>query len=654
MHTILVANRGEIACRILRTAKAAGYRTVAVYSEADRNAPHVAAADLAVYLGPAPASESYLDSAKILDAARRTGADAIHPGYGFLSEQAAFAQACVDAEITFIGPTPAAIELMGNKAAAKRKMLAAGVPCVPGYHAGEGSPDDATLTQHAAKVGYPLLVKAAAGGGGRGMRLVERPEDLAAALQSARSEAAHAFGSDELLLERAIIDGRHIEIQVFGDTHGHTIHLGERDCSVQRRHQKVIEEAPSPAVDEQLRARMGAAAVDAAAAIGYVGAGTVEFLLAQNGEFYFLEMNTRLQVEHPVTEMVYGVDLVAWQLAIAEGEPLPLDQSQVVARGHAIEVRLYAEDPYTEYLPQAGQILRWLPAAGSDVRVDCGIETGLEITPHYDPMVAKIIARGDTREQACRRLCRALEQTVLLGLRHNRAFLIDVLTHPTFIQGAATTRFLTTCHSELTTPPTPPPTAWAVAALRSTLGDGENLDGWRSSPVLSDSLDLACEPHRTTIQRTVTRGSIELSGVPGADHTVRVTPLGLLEGVLRVDVDGVQSNVCTHIDCDQAIHVHLASGTFVFTRPSAGVSNEAARDGTVRAPTGGRVLAVHVAAGDRVERGQALAVLEAMKIETTIAAPIAGTVGEVAAKQGGQVRQRAILFEIKPDDTPQE
>ncbi|MBT3532379.1 MAG: ATP-grasp domain-containing protein, partial [Rhodospirillaceae bacterium] len=371
---VLIANRGEIACRIMATAHAMGYDTVAVYSEADANAPHVGMADQAVCIGPAPVAESYLNVAAILDAAARTGADAVHPGYGFLAENAAFAQACGDAGVTFIGPSPQAIELMGNKRLAKLRMADAEVPCVPGYSG--AAQDDEVLLAAGESIGFPVMVKAASGGGGRGMRLVEAAEDLAAAISSARSEAENAFGSGELILEKAVVEPRHVEIQVFADAHGNCLHLGERDCSIQRRHQKVVEEAPSPAVDAALRAKMGGAAVAAAQAIDYVGAGTVEFLLGADGAFYFLEMNTRLQVEHPVTEMITGLDLVAWQLDVAAGEPLPLTQDEVRFDGHAIEVRLYAEDPYADFLPQTGTVVAWRPSP--DVRVDTGIDQGQE------------------------------------------------------------------------------------------------------------------------------------------------------------------------------------------------------------------------------------------------------------------------------------
>ncbi|MEM8660689.1 MAG: biotin carboxylase N-terminal domain-containing protein, partial [Pseudomonadota bacterium] len=396
--SVLIANRGEIACRVIRTAKAQGYRTVAVYSEADASAPHIKLADEAVCIGPSPVNESYLVQDNILKAAASSGAGAVHPGYGFLSENADFARACEAAGLVFIGPSADAIHLMGNKAEAKRRMIEADVPCVPGYEGEDQS--DATLLAEGERIGPPLMVKAAAGGGGRGMRLVHDIEELGNAIQLARAEAESAFGSGELILEKAIIRPRHVELQVFADSQGNTVHLGERDCSVQRRHQKVVEEAPCPVMTDSLREQMGAAAVAAAQSINYRGAGTVEFLLDEQGEFYFLEMNTRLQVEHPVTELITGLDLVALQLQVAQGEPLGFDQSDVELQGHAIEVRLYTEDPAQDFLPTSGPIDLWAPPAGTGVRVDDGIATGQEISPFYDPMVAKIIASGPTREIA--------------------------------------------------------------------------------------------------------------------------------------------------------------------------------------------------------------------------------------------------------------
>ena len=438
--SILVANRGEIACRIIRTAKAQGYRTVAVYSEADAMAPHVQMADEAVFIGASPVNESYLVQDKIISAAQTSGAEAIHPGYGFLSENADFARAVEAAGLTFIGPSPDAIHLMGNKAQAKRRMIEAQVPCVPGYE-GEDQSDDALLAQ-GIKIAPPLMVKAAAGGGGRGMRLVLDIEELANAIKLARAEAESAFGNGELILEKAIMRPRHVEVQVFADSMGNTVHLGERDCSVQRRHQKVVEEAPCPIMTEALRAEMGAAAVAAARSINYRGAGTVEFLLDESGTFYFLEMNTRLQVEHPVTELITGLDLVALQLQVAQGEPLGLTQDDITLQGHAIEVRLYTEDPAQDFLPTSGPVDLWSPASGTGIRVDSGICTGQEISPFYDPMVAKVIASGPSREIARLRLIEALKETVLFGTAHNRDFLVACLEKDTFAQGRATTAFI--------------------------------------------------------------------------------------------------------------------------------------------------------------------------------------------------------------------
>ncbi|MFY0534783.1 acetyl-CoA carboxylase biotin carboxylase subunit [Nannocystis pusilla] len=480
--TILIANRGEIACRIIRTAHALGYRTVAVYSDADAGAPHVGLADRAVRIGPPPVRESYLNVAALIAAAKQAGADAVHPGYGFLSENDGFAQAVLDAGLVFIGPSPAAIRAMGNKAAAKRAMIAAGVPCIPGFQdSSEAGQSAGRLAAEAERIGLPLLIKAAAGGGGRGMRMVRDWDGLPAALASARSEAESAFGSGELILERAITSGRHVEIQVFGDSHGHAIHLGERDCSVQRRHQKVVEESPSPAVSPALRAEMGAAAVLAARSIDYVGAGTVEFMLDADGKFYFLEMNTRLQVEHPVTELVTGLDLVAWQLRVAAGEPLPLTQEQIELRGHAIEVRLYAEDPYAGYLPQAGEVVAWQPASGDGVRVDHGLHRQQTVSPFYDPMIAKVITYGRTRDEARRRLVSALGRSVLLGLPNNKRFLADILEHPVFAAGGATTRFLDE-HLPAPARPEPDARAWAIAATIWTLGHVRgDYSPWRSA-----------------------------------------------------------------------------------------------------------------------------------------------------------------------------
>ena len=437
---VLVANRGEIAVRVIRSAQSLGYRTVAVFSEADANAPHVAIADEAICIGGAPVGESYLVADKIIAAAKKTGADAIHPGYGFLSENSAFAKDCVDAGITFIGPRPDAIDLMGSKRQSKIAMIAAGVPCIQGY---EGADQNEEVLKRAAiEIGMPVMLKASAGGGGRGMRLVTDAKDLDELIKSARSEALNAFGNSELIIEKAVLQPRHIEIQVFADSYGNTVYLGERDCSVQRRHQKVVEEAPSPFVSPEMRQAMGEAAVNAAKACNYVGAGTVEFLADSEGNFYFLEMNTRLQVEHPVTELITGLDLVAMQLRVAAGDKLSITQEDVALTGHAMEVRLYAEDPGTNFIPQTGLINLWQPASGDGIRIDSGITSGQTVSSFYDPMLAKIIAYGENREEARRRLVRAVEDSHLLGIKDNRAFLAAILGNKTFIDGEATTAFI--------------------------------------------------------------------------------------------------------------------------------------------------------------------------------------------------------------------
>jgi geranyl-CoA carboxylase alpha subunit len=608
---ILVANRGEIAWRVMRTAKAMGYRTVAVYSDADKEAPHVAFADQAERIGSPPVGESYLSIERILEAAHRSGADAVHPGYGFLSENAAFAEACEKASLVFIGPPPAAIAAMGNKAAAKRRMIEAGVPCVPGYQGADQS--DANLEKEARKIGLPVMVKAAAGGGGRGMRLVTRDADLGEAIRTARAEAASAFGSGELILEKAVVDARHVEIQVFADSHGNVIHLGERDCSVQRRHQKVVEEAPSPAVNADLRARMGAAAVAAAKAIDYRGAGTVEFLLGADGAFYFLEMNTRLQVEHPVTEMITGLDLVEWQLRVARGEPLPLKQEQVRPQGHAIEVRLYAEDAYADFLPQTGRVGRWRPAQGPGVRVDHGVADGLAISPFYDPMIAKVIAHGSTREEARARLVRALRETIVLGPTTNRHFLIRVLENPEFAGGKATTAFLgkhafaspeiSERHFTLAAS-----LLWHASAKRYPAP----LRGWRNS-----------NPEPTPIK--LAAGAI--------DRTIAVMPDDTGTGDAPFHIDG--NDIVVDLD---ALAVRFTDKTYA---PPA--SAAAGGDGRLRAPMDGRIVAINVGIGDKVVRGQTLVVLEAMKIQHQLKATLDAAIDSVTVKEGQQVSNQAVL-----------
>jgi geranyl-CoA carboxylase alpha subunit len=655
--TVLVANRGEIAVRVISGARALGYRTVAVYSRADAAAPHVRLADRAVEIGPAPARESYLDGARILAAARAAGADAVHPGYGFLSENAGFARACAEAGLVFIGPPPEAIALMGNKRQAKLRMERAGVPCVPGYSGPDGS--DAALLAAAQRIGPPIMVKAAAGGGGRGMRRVADLAALPAALSAARAEAESAFGSGELILERALTRPRHVEIQVFADTQGNVLHLGERDCSVQRRHQKVLEEAPSPVLTPELRARMGEAAVRAAREIRYVGAGTVEFLLDEDGSFHFLEMNTRLQVEHPVTELVTGLDLVAWQFRVAAGEPLPLTQEQVRFSGHAIEARLYAEDPYAGFLPQSGRVAAWLPAGGPGVRVDHGLGSGglaepEEISPHYDPLVAKVIAHGATREEARRRLIRALEDSVLLGPPNNRAFLVALLSHPDFAAGRATTAFIEERFGPGLERPAPPPALVALAALLPFAAASGGK--WQTRPQGGEAV-LAWQGG---MARTA------VTGLPAGDFSVTLgagTPeaatyaMALLERVealpgverLRYACDGVQATAhAARIGEDTYLQCGGSAETFREVPQGVAAARPEAAPGRRLAPMTGRIVAVRARVGEAVVKGQCLVVLEAMKMQHEFPAPADGVVIALPVAVGDQVAARQLLFELGP------
>ncbi len=644
-ETILIANRGEIACRVIRTARALGYRTVAVFSDADAGALHVRQADAAVHIGASPAAESYLNAVAIIDAARRSGAQAIHPGYGFLSENATFAQACLDAGLVFIGPPPEAIRAMGDKAQAKRRMHDAGVPCAPGY-LGEAQ-DDATLRAEALELGVPLLVKAVAGGGGRGMRLVRAEGDLDEAIAGARREARSAFGDDALMLERLIEHGRHIEIQVFADTQGHVIHLGERDCSAQRRRQKVIEESPSPVVSPALREAMGRDAVAAARAVGYVGAGTVEFIVDQAGRHFFLEMNTRLQVEHPVTECVTGLDLVEWQLRVAAGEPLPLAQAQVAMHGHAIEVRLYAEDPYAGFAPQTGTVLHWRPEAALQpgIRIDHGLAEGDTVSPFYDAMVAKLIAHGRDRDDAIRRLRAALAATPLLGLKNNARFLRALLDHPTFRRGETTTAWLDAAQAQgdaLYAPAAAGDETWCLAAAAFALRDGAPH---RPDSVAAYDLALACgEQKRSLRVRPGAGGRVQVT-VEGASHTLTLIEAG--ETALRYGWQGVQRVAVARWRGDE---LHLAGDgeTFVFSEPSPLPQGADARDPRrALAPVAGVVAKLAVKAGDAVEAGQPLACIEAMKMEMWVAAAAGGRVARVAVAEGQQVAAAALLVELE-------
>jgi geranyl-CoA carboxylase alpha subunit len=653
---ILVANRGEIAVRIIRSARALGYRTVAVYSEADAGAPHVALADEAVLIGPAPVASSYLDSERLLKAAAATGADALHPGYGFLSENADFARACVAADLVFIGPSADAIHLMGNKGEAKRRMIDAGVPCVPGYQGSDQS-DDAFI-KAADKIGFPIMVKAAAGGGGRGMRLVERKEQLAAALASARSEARNAFGSDELILEKAVQHPRHVEFQIFGDSHGNIIHLGERDCSVQRRHQKVVEEAPCPVMNLQLRDRMGKAAVEAARSIKYEGAGTIEFLLDSEGAFYFLEMNTRLQVEHPVTECITGLDLVALQIRVARGEALPLTQKDLTLNGHAIEVRLYAEDPANNFLPASGRVDVWRPASGDGVRVDHGLNEGQDISPFYDPMIAKVIAWGHDRGEARRRLIRALEETTVFGPATNRDFLIKILENERFAAGEATTAFLAeNFDAAALQAPQPSCVQAAVAsvlqyrvardrAAANAIALTPQLKDWASAGKLASRFSYALG--EVTEFRVCALGHetyrVEESG---AVHTVEI--LSDEDGAARVLIDNMQKTLRYFAKNDASLQLAMDGHSFLLENLLQRVkgAGDAASSGHIKAPMHGNLLRLHVAVGDTVNEGQSLAVLEAMKMEHEIVATLAGTVIAVNVAAGDQVPANTLIIKIE-------
>jgi acetyl/propionyl-CoA carboxylase alpha subunit len=617
-RSVLVANRGEIARRVFATARRMGVGTVAVFSDADASAAHVREADVAVRIGPAPARESYLIGDRILEAARASGAEAIHPGYGFLSENAAFAEAVMAAGLIWIGPPPAAIRAMGLKDAAKDLMQKAGVPVTPGYL----GPDQAaeTLAREAARIGYPVLIKAVAGGGGKGMRRVDAAEDFAAALESCRREAAASFGDDRVLIETYVARPRHIEVQVFGDAHGSVVHLYERDCSLQRRHQKVIEEAPAPGMTEAARAAVTDAAVKAAKAVGYVGAGTVEFIAdASEGlrgdRIWFMEMNTRLQVEHPVTEMVTGLDLVEWQFRVAAGEPLPLSQDQITLNGHALEARLYAETPATGFLPSIGRLEAFRLPQG--VRADSGVEAGDEITPHYDPMIAKLIAHAPTREQAIAELAAACEAVEVWPVRTNAGFLARCLETPDFIAGSLDTGLIGRELEALTAPAQPSDEALATAgwAFRGVAGASpwSAIQGFR----------LNAAPDETT--------RLFLDGAPV------ICPLGDAPGrtVHRIETG--------------AVVVFEGGEAFVFRdQPPAGGAGGAAGDGQIHAPMPGKVTQVSVGAGDTVTKGQALLVLEAMKMEHTLAAPFDGTVEEMLTSVGAQVAEGLLLARLTP------
>jgi geranyl-CoA carboxylase alpha subunit len=648
-HKILIANRGEIALRVIRSAHALGYRTVAVYSTADAQAAHVFAAHEAVCIGEPLPAQSYLNTAAILEAARLTGADAVHPGYGFLAENEDFAQACRDAGLVFIGPSPQAIRAMGDKAGAKRLMIAAGVPCIPGYQGEDQSAQH--LAAQANEIGYPVMIKATAGGGGRGMRLVRQAAEFADLLRSAQSEALNAFGDATVILERAIEEPRHIEIQIFADRHGHAIHLGERDCSVQRRHQKVIEEAPSPAVDAVLRERMGATAVAAVKAIHYEGAGTLEFLLDREGHFYFMEMNTRLQVEHPVTEAITGLDLVAWQLRVAAGEPLPLTQADICYAGHAIEVRLCAEDVPAGFMPQSGTLLQWQVPAG--VRVEHALSDGAIIPPYYDSMVAKIIAHGSNRENALRQLQSALHDLVALGVKTNQSFLQRSLAHPVFVAGQATTAFIAQNEEDLLHESTD---TQALAVAAWLLLQSAAVQPQREASRLAHALPLGLQlsVNGQSLKATVTQTGPQQFTVHLGEQTHALVSVAQTEKSARVIVDQVMQQVQWVRDV-HSLSMHFAGHPYQvqdLTRAVGAKPGEQGGDGRVRASMNGRVVAVLVVVGERVQAQQALITLEAMKMEHVHAAPVAGTVTAVHVTTGDQVPASRVVVEILSDEIP--
>jgi 3-methylcrotonyl-CoA carboxylase alpha subunit len=656
-RSLLVANRGEIACRVLRTARRLGLRAIAVYSDVDERALHVEQADEAVRIGPAPARESYLSIPAIITAARESGAEAIHPGYGFLSENADFADACARAGIIFVGPPAAAIRAMGSKIAAKRLMESAGVPLVPGYHGDEQ--DAAKLEAEAARIGYPVLIKASAGGGGKGMRIVRAASEFRAALEGARREALKAFADERVLLERYLQRPRHVEIQVFADQRGQCIHLHERDCSIQRRHQKIIEEAPAPGVSVQMRQQMGEAAVTAARAVGYQGAGTVEFIVASDA-FYFMEMNTRLQVEHPVTEMITGLDLVEWQLRVAAGEPLPLSQEDVRVSGHSLEARIYAEDPAREFLPSTGTIahLRW-PELDRSIRIDTGVRQGDAVTVHYDPLLAKLIVHGRDRETAVRRLESALRHCEIVGVTTNLALLRAVSAHARFLAGDLHTGFIEEHHAELFANPSTEfdralLALGAVGWVLARTGEGAGAppaggpwdahDGWR----LNGPSQIECHLRWSGRPLTIALARSGEGWTARIDAALVTLVAHFIAGDrLAARIDGEACEV-RWLDLGRELCVirdgHVVSAQW--DDPAAAATREA-HAGGLASPMPGHVLQVLVKPGERVRRGQSLMIIEAMKMEHTVVAPADGVVQAVHFASGERVEEGVELLELE-------
>ena len=660
---VLIANRGEIACRVIRSCRRLGIRSVAVFSEADASAQHVLLADEAFAIGGPRPQDSYLRGDAIIDAALRSGAQAIHPGYGFLSENADFAEAVTAAGLVFIGPSAATMRKMGSKAGAKDLMAAHGVPVVPGYTGADQTP--AHLQAEADRIGYPLMIKAAHGGGGKGMRIVREAAEFAAALQSCQREATNAFGRDRVLLERYVAQPRHIEFQVFADAHGHTVHLGERECSAQRRYQKVIEESPSPFLDSERRAQMGLAAVQAAQAIDYVNAGTVEFIVGADGDFYFMEINTRLQVEHPVTEMVTGLDLVEWQLRVAAGEPLPLAQEAIQHRGHAIEVRLYAEDPEKNFLPASGRLERlFLPAASANVRVDAGVVEGDTVSIFYDPMIAKLIVWEQDRPRALARLREALSACEIVGLKSNVEFLEQLVRHPVVVEGRIDTAYLDAHLDEVLPAPTAPDdailgaaaaacllhdeTATRVAARRSAdpYSPWALADGWRLGHAGQRALCFGWRDARIDL---IAHGSGGEYRIEHGGRSVQITHAHYRAGELTAQIDGRACRLHSRVD-ETRVFVHEGERRLTLARLPAfllGDGDVVGAGDRVLAPMPGRIVAVRVAIGDKVAASQELGVMEAMKMELSLKAPRAGVVAELRMSEGDFVDGDAMLVRLE-------
>ena len=648
IRRLLIANRGEIVCRIVRTAKRLGITTIAVYSDADRGARHVREADEAYHLGPSPAVESYLNIGKLIELAGRVGADAIHPGYGFLSENAAFAQACVDGGFTFVGPPASAIRAMGSKSASKAAMALEGVPVAPGYHGSEQSVE--RLAAEAQRIGYPLIIKASAGGGGKGMQVVRSGEEVSAAVESAQRLARTAFGDDRLLMERYFPKARHVEVQIFADTHGTIVSLFDRDCSVQRRHQKIIEEAPAPGLRHEVRAAMAEAAIKSARAVGYVGAGTVEFLVDEAQSFYFMEMNTRLQVEHPVSECITGLDLVEWQLLVAQGAPLPMAQTQICARGCAVEARLYAEDPSHDYLPSVGTVEHLhLPAEAPGLRLDMGIDAGDAISPYYDPMLGKVIAWGESRAVAVNRLRQALQAMEIVGVVTNRALLSSILADDEFRQGGVGTDFLANRKAHLrfgeaAASDEDLAIAGVWCATRATSGNAlwEDTRGWRLSAPATSQWHLA---GRTAVVRC--EGDRYLARTGSVEYRVGVLERNVRS--MRLEVDGRVYAVRV-VELGGALHLFVDGRHAVlagrFTDDSL-QATDGSEQGSLLTPLPGTVVAVHVTAGQSVQRGAALITVEAMKMEHTLTAPYAGVVSRIPFGVTERVAGGAVLVELQ-------